>query len=109
MKEKLLDFVTESLASWNLSREPLALNTLWRSFFVEQKKSGDQDFLAMKITLGRPKLLNDAKRNRIVGVRFSSKERKLLERAASDKDQNLSDWARATLLVRAGQQLRVRE
>lgn len=58
--------------------------------------------------LGRPKLSKGEVKGQITGVRLKSNERALLEKAASNKDQKLSEWIRETLLKNAEQQLKAR-
>lgn len=53
---------------------------------------------------GRPKLKNNEKKGQIMGVRLRSDERALVEKAAANQSQSLSDWIRNTLLTVAQKQ-----
>ena len=65
-----------------------------------------QDFLLNKMKTGRPRLSTKEKKDQITGVRLRGDERLLLERAAANSEQKLSDWIRETLLRRASRQAR---
>ena len=60
-----------------------------------------QDFLLNKMKIGRPRLKTAERKGKVTGVRFTPAERRLLERAASDSGQSLSQWMRAVLLETA--------
>jgi hypothetical protein len=47
--------------------------------------------------MGRPKLPRGEAKGRIVPVRFSAEEVQRITKAASAKDQKLSEWIRSTL------------
>jgi uncharacterized protein (DUF1778 family) len=55
---------------------------------------------------GRPRLSTNELKAQITGVRLRTDERELFERAASEQNQNLSEWIRDTLLRRAKRQPR---
>lgn len=65
-----------------------------------------QDFLLNNMKTGRPKLENQNKKDKIAGVRLRADERELLERAASRREQKLSEWMRETLIVTAEDQMK---
>jgi uncharacterized protein (DUF1778 family) len=54
---------------------------------------------------GRPRISETEKKASIAGVRLSSEERALLEKAASSRQKKLSEWMRDTLIRIATKQL----
>jgi hypothetical protein len=68
-----------------------------------------QDFLLNKMKpqkIGRPVLSEDEKQGKITAVRLREEERGLLERAASNHGQRLSEWMREVLVASAKRQLK---
>src|ERR1035441_1674824 len=51
--------------------------------------------------LGRPKIEDSEKKERITGVRLREDERQILEKAASSQGKTLSAWIRSSLLENA--------
>jgi uncharacterized protein (DUF1778 family) len=56
--------------------------------------------------IGRPKLSSSQKKAEIAGVRLKPDERSLMEEAASQQNERLSEWMRKNLLSAAKRQLR---
>ena len=52
--------------------------------------------------IGRPTLKKSAKKGRIIGVRFTPDERRLVEKAAEKSGKTISQWMRNAALEIAG-------
>ena len=52
-----------------------------------------------KPKIGRPPTPKKLAKSSLLSVRFSTEERRALERAAEQKEMRLSDWARQALLL----------
>src|ERR1700736_4255589 len=51
--------------------------------------------------IGRPKIEDGEKKDFLTGVRFREDERRVLEKAAAQKGQTLSEWIRSSLFETA--------